>query len=431
MAADAPKRDTNGEQPRPRRATTIAARSGIMNPVNLEDLASRPAVSRLLRNDARVMDAAVMQIAEGGWEGLSIKAVAQRAGLSEQAVKDRHQDRNGLALAAWTNEIAPALIDLFEALHDSFVRDGFPVERAARAAPWQPLAYPTPIVRAGFELLVVAQYLPDLHAAVDASLAARLRALCGDLSTPSQRQRATASAFLFLRALGLGLLSPILTFDDDDLVVADRDTLAVFAAPGEGAPLPDLFLPPFLSERFDDDPRIDALLRTTLDQVARNGFHDTSLVSITDTVGVPKAFALTRYRSKLGLFLEASRVQRIASLEANVALQRRLQEKSDAITITAAFTRAALRRGLELPRALNLEQTRLASREAQLRESLRDRLERETLKQLTHTPLHEARHATLTSMTLAEGLALLPTLLPDAWALPWDVAWRPLMTPSR
>lgn len=64
-----------------------------------------------MRNEDRVLDAAVEVLGESGWAGLTIAAVSRAAGLSSRAVHDRFADRSELAAAAWRHRCGPYLLD--------------------------------------------------------------------------------------------------------------------------------------------------------------------------------------------------------------------------------------------------------------------------------------------------------------------------------
>lgn len=383
---------------------------------------------RVLRHNATILAAVIAVTARDGWVGLSIKAVAEQAQMSEQAVKDRHRDRVGMACAAWSEVLAETTTCACRELLVAYgLLDARGSEPLAAHAAWSYFRSDAALQRSACELLIAAAFYPGLQEAIDATLGTQVVKWLTPGHSARGRRSASRRALLLSRALVFLLLTPIYRGHEVELAYHDELVAQALMRDVRARALPSVNLPPFLSERFDDDPTIDRLLRVTLDQVARKGFHDVSLSNILDTSGATKTFTLYRFKSKLNLFVQASQRQREASLEANLALQQRLSERFDAPSIQAAIIRTILQPTNPHPLALNLQQLQLAAHEAELAERYREIGERViTQLALQRTPA-EARAIILANFALAEGISLLPTLAPEAHQLPWDVVLRPLI----
>jgi len=61
--------------------------------------------TRMARNDARVLEPGIAQLAEVGWGGLAVSTIAKRAGVSQQTIQVRFRNRTATANGLWEHTL--------------------------------------------------------------------------------------------------------------------------------------------------------------------------------------------------------------------------------------------------------------------------------------------------------------------------------------
>jgi len=158
---------------------------------------------RVLRNDERILDAALELLADSGWGAFTLVAVGARAGLSKRPVLDRFASREVLAATLWRQRLASPLTDALVPLLSGDVES---LDTFLR---------PNPALNAAAELLVVRQYEPRVLTAVNLTLSPLL---VDALDPPRPRADAARTGYLLMLALGLLLVWPASNSVNSDIV---------------------------------------------------------------------------------------------------------------------------------------------------------------------------------------------------------------------
>ena len=154
-----------------------------------------------MRNDDRILDAAVSIAASHGWAALVPSRVAADSGLVRSTVQERFRDRASLGAALWEHRCATPM----ERALAGVVAAGVPSgrrqpQRADVAESLSRLCRPDPELLAGTELVVAAHYDAATADAVRASLGAVVKGWCTD----GRAENGARSGYLAM--VGLGLL---------------------------------------------------------------------------------------------------------------------------------------------------------------------------------------------------------------------------------
>lgn len=378
--------------------------------------------ARVLRNDARIMDAAVEAAATDGWAALTPTAVARRSGMSQRAVQTRFAQRPDLGTAVWRERAGSALQSaLHRAVHASTETDP-----ASLADALQQMAVPDAPLRAAIELLVISMFEPTVREAIEDSLVPAVGAWC----TPTQAglTPAEAARHAYVVMLGLGLIAAgrrptiaglELAQELDRVARAMRSSAEPIALPAD-RPVHVTETTPFDT----GDPIHDALLAATLDQVGDFGFEGATTMSIAGAAGVSETTIFVRYPTKLDLFVDAAARQQAIAYRTNDAFTTSISEQHGTGVAEAVTMREFMHPDLVRPRAIYAEEVRISWHDAELMHRHETAIE-EFLEDMGG-PSREDAAQTHVSYALGLGLALLPLLARDAWKLPFDVVTRPL-----
>lgn len=392
-------------------------------------LTDRPAVARLLRNDLLVLDAIQHVLVERGWGGLSVRAVAETAGLADPTVKARHRDPLGMAIASWRSgrgtDLIAALEDLLEA-YGVGERQSAPTDELGAA--WLSFVRPSDALHATMELLVTSTFEPRLGEWVAADVGKRLATWCDGGKTPASRRTAARRSAVLARALGFALIARAIDLDARALEGVHVDLAEALRATVPARRIPDVQLVPVLSLTLDEnDPASDAAMRAMLDQVARRGFEGTLMTSVFDVSGTSKSFIFHRFGSKQGLLSEAFQRHWSTMVQANFELQARLSKRYDETTTFAAFLKAGMDDGNALGRSLNVERWRLSWHDDDVRRAVRAPVDARIAELATSVGVDAAHGAVVGNLALSEGLTLLPSFAPHLAKLPWITVLAPLI----
>ena len=377
---------------------------------------------RVLRNDARILDAGLDAAATDGWAAMTPTAVARRSGMSQRAVQTRYQQRPDLGAAVWRDRASASLRSALQAAVDA---SQAPAPDAAFVQAMQHLGRPSQALRAAVELLVISIFEPAVREAIDTTLGDAVRQWC----TPDDAVRAaTAARRAYVVMLGLGLVAAARRPNAGHLDLRPEfDTLNEALH----APAVPTALPPQRPEHvtsttpFDTgDPIHDALLVAVLEQVGHLGFDGATTMSIAGAAGVSETTIFVRYASKLALFVDAAARQQAIAFRTNDHFTRSISAQYGAGIAAAVDVREFLHPEVSVQRAIYAEQTRISWHDEGLQQQLE--LEIEAFVRVLDPDARPSEARVHLEVATGLGYALLPLLLGDAWTLPFDVVTRPL-----
>ena len=420
------------------------------NPIPIASTAPAPvARSRRARSgraavtDRRLLDAAMALVAEQGWDAASVLAVARRAGMTSRAVNDRFDTRSDLAIGVWHDGPAGALGDALTSLTDAML-PAAGAEQGGLVAGSRPagsngeahglpellrMARPSEQLVVAAELLCAGVFDPALREVISADLRERLGTRCFPGQGTSDSQAAQAA---YLVATGLGLLLAYRRPLAAELDISPLATalVAALADPAQPQSLPgvdagQMRLDP-VGPVHDDH---DALLEGTILEVAESGYAAATLARIVARVGVTQGLVYSRYRNKIELFMGAVRWRTEYALRTNLDWFAQLTSEFGAGIAEAVSWREFMRPEHALGRALALEQVRVGWREPEFRAE-HDAAElafTEHVLAINPQASHDALLAQVHwDLAMGYGAELLPSFMPHAWSLPFDVVTVPL-----
>ncbi len=364
-------------------------------------------------------------IATGGLSSLSFRSVTRRAGLSPQALRSRYPDVSALIVGVWQERLSPALGEAVRRLVDVAEDPDSDLAKAELAEVTSSLMKPGSALQAASDLLVVSQFQPALQDAVEHSLgrevAKAIRPRTGKLSADVAARR----AYLIIAGLGLLLGSRHPGSARLEMSSGLDPLLEALRSPGEPRALPEVPGDQFsASLEFDSgDPLGDAILTSTLEEVADRGYDRTTTARIAANAGCTEGAIFARYSSKLELFNEANRRQAEAGFELNQGyLDQLTAEHGDGVAETVYMREQQLPK-LRYLRALHLESLRVTWYEPKVMEANAREVDAAFAKyQPQRSPAQ--RHLDY-SMNL--GVSALPLLDSRCWNLPYDVVVIPFM----
>lgn len=387
--------------------------------------------ARSIRNDERLLDAALTLADEAGWGAMMLAPVAERADLSRMTAKARFHDRSDLGAALWSQTVAPPFTTALESVI-AIAAEGSQPNAAALQAALQPFVEPDLTMRAAAELLLVGRYDPAVKHAIGASLDPLFTQWLAVRGSSKTRTTAARNAYLLILALGLlthGRRSPVSSASLVSEYESLCEALMANAVPGK--------LPPDRLHHVDGpidfgtgDPAWESLLQATIDQVGRLGYDAATIDVITDAAHCSRGLLFGRYETKWDLFLDASARMLESSINANYEYLRRLSEEYGAGVAEAAIIREFMAPNRGPARTVALEQSRLswhneewlAKVSVSYAESVRELEEKHADR--PHAELVAHVHA---GLALGMGVMILADLYPTAWKLPMDVVTVPLL----
>jgi len=392
----------------------------------------RPPQARVERNRGRILDAAVLELSEGGWDALRPARAGARAGLSRRPAESRFPDRSALAAAVWTERLDRPLTEALATtlraaglLEDGGDPVALPVAIRAFQCPDTPL-------QAAAELLVLSHFNSELRARVQAGAGAAVSAWViaedASLSPPESARRAYVLALalgllLHARRPGVGELD--LTLPASALLAALTADVAPALLPAVDAP--HLDAPP---EFGTGEPPHEDLLRAVLDEVLERGFDGATVDRIVRRAGVSEGYMFARYPTKSELFHTALRVYRRRGYEVNEAFMTRLAAETSPAIAEAVTIREIMSPEYSRLRTMDLEQIRVPWHAPELSRKIEAELEALTAAvrpSVPGVPEQERLASIHWELALGAGCSLLPALAPEAWRLPFDVVTVPLL----
>lgn len=412
------------------------SRAGHRVPVQASDHAVR-LQARSLRNDERILDAAVRLAAQEGWPELLPARVAQAAGLSRSAVSDRFADRSALAAWAWSEALASVVRQALQSLvrlvpdlgrpgtgHDAV--DSSDLGRAMEA-----FVEPDEAMRAAAELLVVSSFDPALHEAVRGTLGSQLDAWLTPVPRRVSKSNAARRAFLVIVALG-GLLEARRREGAPLSLESEWDRIATaLHAPDSIRTVPEVHFEHWDgSFDFDTgDALLDRLLEATRDEVGRKGYDATTIDSIAKAAGRTKGLVFSRYPSKKELLNDTTARYTKAMFDLNEQAFATLLDGLSPGVAEAAVYREYMRPGRAHLHVFALEQYRLAWHDAEMRHAIAAAMAEviETRLQSDHSrSLRQWEAFNFIGASQGVGVMLLASCCPEAWTLPYQVMTVPL-----
>ena len=398
-----------------------------------------PRQARSIRNDERILEAAVRLADQEGWHGLLIARVAEAAGLSRRTVSDRVPDRQALATWVWSQRLAPVVIQALSRLIEAMTPDspaGSPSldpQRLGHAI--DAFTEPDEQMRAAAELLIVATFDPPLHLAVHDTVGTALAQWL--TPTPGQVSAADAARRGYVISTALGCLLEARRQEGVrvDLTAEWEQLCATLTARDADRALQQQ-VPEVHFDHWDGafdfatgDPAQDRLLEATRDEIGRKGYDATPIDSIVAASGRTKGLLFGRYPSKKQLFNDVTDRYTKGMYDLNErAWERMLQTMTPAIA-EAVLLREFMRPGREHLWVFALEQYRLSWHDPDMREavaaSMAEAIANRMESDPTRTP--EQWQATL-FVAAAQGIGtmLLGSCYDQAWTLPYQVVTVPL-----
>ena len=375
-----------------------------------------------------MLDSATGLLAEAGWAGLSFARVAERMGMSGQPVRSRARSRVDLAVKVWNERARAALEDAVASCLDGVteVLAGGDIEPLVRA--WGAFGGRQPALDAAAELFVLTHFEDEIAEAVLPGL----RSMVLPRVTPgADLDPSTAARSCFALSLGLGILmlsrhQRARTPGLDDALRSRARALQVKASP---QPMPDTTALHLIDipELAPGDPALDILLNVTLALVAEHGYDGVRVAQIARAAGFTEGLVYSRYLSKLDLFQDAVKRQNEAGFQINHEFTEALRAEHGLGMAEAVLLREFLLPAHRLPRVMALEQVRLTWHDEELMsqaDATLDSYRAGLLEDPSWAFEGEADFFLNYAITL--GIALMPTLAPDAYDLPFDVVTRPL-----
>jgi AcrR family transcriptional regulator len=363
-----------------------------------------------------------------GSTGLTLRNVAERAEVSRVAVSQRYPNRSSMLTAVWGSGPGSALADALTALlaaHNLVPNTSHDTGGSRIANAWRRFSRPSEALRSALDLLLTSPFDPELSAAVAATLGAAHTGWTRHNGRPGPRKAAAQRGYLIARALGLLAIGSMSDLRGVDFGPGERAIDEALQAPARASRLPVAPPPPVLIAT--GEPILDALLHSTIEQVASHGFAGASIEAICAGAGITKGYLFNRYPSKRDLFIDASRRRQQVAVAQSVAWLNEMSGRQGQARAESTYIRAVLHPSNVVQQRISSEEVHLALRErelAQVFEATAEAFAQANLGALTPTTLGYAHGA----RAIGEGIGLLTLLDPDTWRLPFEIVFVPLQT---
>lgn len=400
---------------------------GSVNPTGATRAGRRARSRRAAANDGLILDAALAIVRESGWDAVTASGVADRAGLTPTPIISRFSDLSALGAALWNERLGSplrsAMEAAIEATHATNRRAKLPRAMAAFASPSIDLI-------AAADLCLAAQFEPYLARTIHQDIAHVLKAAC----TPSRRvtrTQAAQSAYVMALAFGLLMMWQRMAWSPVDIDPQIIELARALDHPTRPVRLPEVTtddLAPLVVP--SGDPVLDDLLAATLVEVGLHGYRRATMQRIAAAARVSQGFIFGRYSSKRELFIDATARRHKAALDSSATHLSGLQERRGMGVAEATVMKFLMQPGIDLNRALQLEQQRMSwydvSLQAEIDKAMSQYLEQSwpSISESTGESAPGQQHLDL---ALGLGVTMLPPVLPEAWRLPFDVVTVPLL----
>lgn len=382
--------------------------------------------ARAFRNDERIRNSAVTQIADIGWDGVSIKGIADHAQMSTRPIYDRFADLSALGVDVWNHTAHTELTDALNRILDLVHAEDRATHQREITEILDALARPTPTLIASKEIISAAWFDSTLRDAVISDGFSDVL----DRAHTGEAVKDTQLTYLLATALGalLGHALPnahSMSFRND---VAQ--TLRAFEHPSTPVNLPNVDLPQMRDCNVpDDDPVLAVLFTATLEEVTEHGYAAATMNRIAARAMMSQGLIFSRFDSKVELFIAASRRRQLDAFNANAESMSRIAEDHGDGIAEAVIWRGLLDPGHRPGTGLMLEELRLSWHNpvmARVAHEAAANFTEDTKSRLPKAKKARAAEITHADIVRGYGAGLLSMLLPNAWELPWDVVTVPL-----
>lgn len=386
-------------------------------------------------NDRVLLDAARTMTVDLGWDAVNLHAVAKRVGMTSRAMDDRFESRTSVAVAIWMDgpgaAVTSGIVELVDALVPGVGEPGQDLQAAIAGV--DQLLRPDAMLAAALEVMCAALFDSTLREAIAIDLERALgnRLVLDSTGAPRGQVVAAQVAYVVVTALGLLLAYRRPGAASVNLAPIIGDIASALANPTTPSKLPAVEAPQMKLE-FDTaatDP-YEALLQGTLIEVADHGYAASTLARIVAAVGVTQGLIYARHKNKLELFMAATAWRHEPAIQENAEMFAALSHRLGPGRADAVLWREYMRPEHQRGRSLALEQLRVGWREPVLQAATDAAEAAFTENTVASNPGFE-RESIVSRIHLdfaqGYGAELLPTFLPLAWSLPFDVVTVPLL----
>lgn len=385
-----------------------------------------------MRNDERILDAATTLAAERGWSSFRLVSVGEYAGLSKRPVMDRYPNRSQLAAELWRERLDPALRQALTAVLSAGGQRDAPVDEDALNQALDAFLCPTVQLRAAAEILIVSQFDAAVDAEVRAGLMAVVLQWCTPRSGDVTRAAAARRAYLVLVALGLLMAAGHSHAPKVDLTRCIRDLAVALRVDRRPMALPKKRAHHVVrsTEFATDDPDRDALCGAALELVATHGVDGTTTRAVAHLAGFSEAKLFLHFDTKMDMFQQAIDMQQRRSGQENTDFVAEVAKDHSRGVAEAVLFRELMRPSVAQSRLLASEHKRVSFHESDVQAKEEAVLAQFLAAAWAEHPdcsESEARSAFHYDYATGLGCFALPILLPEAWALPYDVVTVPMI----
>jgi AcrR family transcriptional regulator len=258
--------------------------------------------ARATANDAAIASAAVGEILRVGVDRVSLREVAQRAGLTHGATYARYEDVSELLIDLWRSKLCDSAVELLELCRRAVEEPGEPATRALL----ERVREPRPEDVAMVEILLVSRRMDILYEEMEVFI--RKHIYLDESLTDDSRAR-------FVRSLSLFGLAMASVFDghyfnpDKSYLGVTEKVLATALRDGPTGFTPSDVVREEVARPDDrDDENLRArLVYATFVVVAKSGYHGATVSRIARRAECSPGAIYKLYRSKEELVLDSFR----------------------------------------------------------------------------------------------------------------------------
>lgn len=347
--------------------------------------------------------------------------------MSATPIHLRYDDLSHVAVALWRERLGEHLC---EAIRGVIAAAHSPNRDEDLPSALNPLLHPRRDLIAAMDLLLAAHFDPVIAEPVFSDQRGCLQPFCVP-SASLTRTQAAQSAYVASLAYGLIMMWQRAEVVPVDISGPVADVCRALADPAKPVRLPSVSpddISPLAMQT--DDSVLDDLHAATLEEVGRHGYRGATMQRIGANAQVSQGFIFGRYSTKRELFVDATARRHKAAFDSTAAHLADLQKRRGMGVAEATVIKTLMQPGIEVQRAVQLEQYRLGwydpSLGAELDKAMSQYLE-QSWSQVSETVGESVAAQQHLDLALGIGATVLPALLPDAWELPFDVVTVPLL----